>query len=95
MQGTSREIVSITSAPELGTESSLEYFYGDAGNDRLNGNGGDDFLIGGKGRDKLRGGAGSDILDAKDGQKDKQINCGPGKREKAYVDRIDPEPISC
>ena len=95
MRGTSREISASAEAPELGADSSLEYFYGDAGNDLLIGNGGDDFLIGGKGRDKLRGGDGADLLDAKDGKKDKQINCGPGKGDKAFVDAVDPKPISC
>jgi Ca2+-binding RTX toxin-like protein len=95
MQGTSREIGASPEFPELGGDSAPEYLYGDAGNDRLSGNGGDDTLVGGKGRDKLRGGPGSDILDAKDGQKDKQINCGPGKGDKAFFDKIDPRPISC
>jgi len=95
MRGTSREVSASVFAPELGADSSLEYFYGDAGNDLLIGNGGDDFLIGGKGRDKLLGGDGADFLDATDGMKDKRIDCGPGKGEKAFVDRIDPKPISC
>lgn len=93
MSGTSRSAISFEF--DLGEDSSLEYFYGDAGNDLLKGNGGDDTLVGGKGRDKLLGGAGADILDAKDGTKDKRIDCGPGKGERAFVDRVDPKPISC
>lgn len=83
--------------------SSEETFYGNGGNDVLIGKGQPDALYGGAGNDKLNGGPGRDILvggpgndfiNAKDGQRDAIIDCGPGK-DHAKVDKVDPKPISC
>lgn len=82
---------------------SNENFDGGPGNDVLRGFGQPDGLIGGSGNDKIDGGSGKDYLiggpgndkiNARDGQRDKRIDCGPGK-DRARVDKIDPKPISC
>ncbi|HYH58396.1 MAG TPA: triple tyrosine motif-containing protein [Thermoleophilaceae bacterium] len=70
---------------------------GDAGNDTLKGDAGKDTLDGGKGNDKLtggggknkyKGGPGNDTLKAKNKKKE-TVNCGPGKKDKAVVDKTD------
>jgi hypothetical protein len=61
---------------------------GGTGADRLQGNAGGDRLKGGKGPDRLLGGKGSDVLLAADGRRD-VVNCGPGRRDAARVDRRD------
>ena len=71
---------------------------GNGRNNVLIGRGGNDRLKGKKGRDVLRGNAGIDILLAKDGVRDRKINCGKGnnRRERAKFDkRLDPKPKSC
>lgn len=69
---------------------------GRGGDDRLLGNGGDDFLVGGTGRDELLGGPGPDRLYARDGVRDKGIDCGMGPRGGAAIaDRSDPPAGSC
>lgn len=70
---------------------------GENGNDRLFGQAGRDTLLGGRGNDRLNGGsgrniysagAGNDIVSARNGARDR-INCGPGRRDRATVDRRD------
>jgi hypothetical protein len=70
---------------------------GGGGNDALAGGDGKDSLDGGKGNDKLtggkdvdrfKGGSGDDSLNAKDGKKE-TVDCGPGKKDKATVDKAD------
>jgi hypothetical protein len=61
---------------------------GGAGADRLQGNIGGDRLKGGKGPDRLLGGKGKDVLLAAAGRRD-VVNCGPGRRDAARVDRRD------
>ena len=65
--------------------------------DRLGGGGGPDRVTGGGGADAMLGQKGIDKLFARDGQRDKKINCGPGKnrRERATRDRRDPPAKSC
>lgn len=46
-----------------GLGTSDDYFYGDAGNDRMNGKRGNDLLAGGAGKDRLQGGKGDDTLE--------------------------------
>lgn len=104
MMGGSRPIIVGAFMDEPGsTITSDEEFSGDGGNDVLKGFGqpdgldggpGNDKIDGGTGRDALIGGAGNDVINAKDGQKDRRIDCGPGK-DKARVDKVDPKPISC
>jgi Ca2+-binding RTX toxin-like protein len=84
--------------------------YGRAGPDQLFGGPGNDYLSGGKTDDplggycpgfsgspddSLRGGSGNDVLLARDGDRDLLIDCGPGKRDKAVIDRQDPKPKRC
>ncbi len=46
--------------------------------------------------DTLLGGPGNDLLDAWAADRDQVINCGPGKRDKAIIDRgLDPKPKGC
>jgi hypothetical protein len=56
-----------------------------------------DSLTGGEGGDILLGQNGIDRLFAKDGIRDRKLNCGPGKnrRERAQRDRRDPPAKSC
>lgn len=68
---------------------------GFAGDDVLAGGGGKDALFGQKGSDRLKGGAGNDVLLARDGRRDKLIDCGPGSLERAVSDRVDPPARSC
>jgi Ca2+-binding RTX toxin-like protein len=104
MRGGSRPVIVAAFEGEPGSiEPSSEYFRGQGGNDLLKGFGqpdvldggkGNDKLDGGKGRDDLYGGGGSDVLNARDGQKDRRIDCGPGN-DTAKVDKVDPTPVSC
>jgi Ca2+-binding RTX toxin-like protein len=71
---------------------------GDRGDNVLIGAAGNDRLKGKKGRDRLKGKAGIDILLARDGTRDRGINCGKGnnRRERAKFDKgLDPRPKSC
>jgi len=70
---------------------------GGRGKDRLNGGTGDDLLIGGAGNDTLTGGrgknrysggSGNDVIKAANRTAEK-IDCGPGRRDRARVDRKD------
>jgi hypothetical protein len=45
--------------------------------------------------DTLRGGPGNDVLWAADGDRDQGIDCGPGRGDKAFLDRQDPKPRGC
>ena len=45
--------------------------------------------------DNLRGGSGNDVLWAADDDRDVLIDCGPGRRDKAIIDRQDPKPKRC
>jgi ELWxxDGT repeat protein len=74
-----------------------DHLYGAGGNDVLNGGKGNDKLVGGSGNDKLTGGpgtnaysggAGSDTINARNGKRE-TVDCGPGKKDKATVDRRD------
>jgi len=71
--------------------------FGGKGNDKLKGDAGKDTLDGGKGHDKLTGGgavnkykagAGNDTVNAKNKKKE-TVDCGPGKKDKATVDKKD------
>ncbi len=68
---------------------------GSTGDDVLNGDKGRDALFGQKGRDSMFGGPQNDVLLARDGFRDPQIDCGPGKRQQAVTDRRDPRPKGC
>jgi Ca2+-binding RTX toxin-like protein len=72
--------------------------FGKSGNDRLAGGPDDDFLRGGAGHDVMKGKNGIDRINARDGERDVKISCGPGPKrlEGAKRDkRIDPRPKSC
>jgi Ca2+-binding RTX toxin-like protein len=72
--------------------------FGKSGNDRLAGGPDDDFLRGGAGQDVMKGKTGIDRINARDGERDVKINCGPGPKslEGAKRDkRLDPRPRSC
>jgi Ca2+-binding RTX toxin-like protein len=75
----------------LGDNESLE---GSDGPDVLVGDNGDNSIMGHLGADVLVGRGGDDFLDALDGQRDKQIECGGGEDE-ALKDGNDPSPSSC
>jgi hypothetical protein len=63
--------------------------------DVLRGAGGNDDLTGDAGGDSLIGGAGHDRLFAKDGRRDRRIDCGLGAADGATRDGKDPQPVSC
>jgi Ca2+-binding RTX toxin-like protein len=72
--------------------------FGKSGSDRLAGGPDDDFLRGGTGHDVMKGKNGIDRINARDGERDVKISCGPGPKrlEGAKRDkRIDPRPRSC
>ena len=80
----------------LGGRRGPDFLYGGPGNDFLNGGEAapDDF--GGETDDSLLGGPGNDRLRAVDGYRDLVIDCGKGRRDKAWIDRkIDPKPKGC
>ena len=62
---------------------------GDGGNDILRGGAGNDSLMAGAGKDILIGGPGNDTLDVQDGKGGDVANCGPGRRDVAYIDKGD------
>jgi Ca2+-binding RTX toxin-like protein len=105
LRGSSRQIVIAPFGGEPGERSwPIEELYGQAGNDVLkgfagpdvlDGGRGNDTLDGGKGRDTLQGGRGNDTLNARDGQRDAYIICGPGTHDKAIIDKVDPKPVGC
>jgi Ca2+-binding RTX toxin-like protein len=79
---------------------------GNVGNDKIFGGDGRDNMVGASGNDKITGNAGVDFflgkkgfdrLIAKDGTRDKKIDCGPGnnKHESDTRDHKDPKPKSC
>jgi Ca2+-binding RTX toxin-like protein len=72
--------------------------FGKSGRDRLAGGPDDDFLRGGIGHDVMKGKNGIDRINARDGERDVKIKCGPGpnRLEGARQDRgLDPRPRSC
>ena len=75
----------------------VDTLLGGAGDDLLRAGDGQDLLIGGPGMDSLLGQIGADRLDARDGQRDRRISCGPGdlQLEVAQFDEVDPDPRSC
>lgn len=68
---------------------------GGEGDDEVSGGEEADTLVGGPGTDVFLGYGGPDRLLAKDGEKDRLINCGPGDDRRARVDSVDPVPKSC
>ena len=86
--------------PSIGSDffSGIESFQGSEDDDTILGSGGKDFLVGGGDPDEIRGRGGIDVIDAKDGDADVLIDCGPGdnSKEKAKIDQgLDPDPVSC
>ena len=79
--------------------SGANKIFGGSGNDKVVGGDGNDLLNGGKGADGFIGNAGNDTVQAKDGARDKSINCdgfsGKGSKDKAFVDRSDPSAANC
>jgi Ca2+-binding RTX toxin-like protein len=73
--------------------------YGGSGDDKLVGSDGRDLLNGGKGADSFLGNEDADTIQAKDGRRDKSINCdGIGvksSKDSATLDRSDPTPFNC
>jgi len=65
-------------------------FDGGAGDDLLRGSHGNDTLRGGPGHDTIEGNGGNDVVFAVDRPAARdRIDCGPGARDVAYVDRLD------
>jgi hypothetical protein len=67
---------------------------GRGGDDVLKGAKGGDVIGGGKGFDKIIGGPGNDHINARDGHPD-QIDCGPGRKDFAKVDRNEDGVVDC
>jgi Ca2+-binding RTX toxin-like protein len=80
----------------LKAEDGPDELSGDGGGDRLFGGPKKDRLTGGPGRDFMKGEGQKDLIFARDGKRDRRIDCGPGgRKEAARRDPIDPQPISC
>jgi Ca2+-binding RTX toxin-like protein len=77
-------------------EGSLEadHLVGSARPETIWGREGRDVVIGRGGADDLEGFAGRDFIDARDGQRDRKIDCGSGP-DRARRDRIDPPAVKC
>jgi hypothetical protein len=89
-----------TVAASLGNDDfiKVEDFWGSEMDDEIVGDDKANRLTGGGGEDSLSGEGGTDVIDARDGEADTLIDCGPGNnsKEKAKIDEgLDPEPISC
>jgi len=80
---------------ELLGEAGADRLEGGPGDDRLIGRAGKDRLDGGTGKDTFFGGPGADSLLAKDGTRDKRLDCGAGADSLTRDLRLDPAPISC
>lgn len=106
--GEGNEPCSYLTEDELYGDAGNDRLDGRRGPDHLIGGRGDDYLRGGKAfvgprlcpgfggsDDALRGGSGNDVLYAADGDRDQLIDCGPGRRDKAFRDRQDPKPKGC
>ncbi len=65
------------------------------GDDDLRGGPGNDALFGQLGRDLFKGGVGNDVLLARDGERDRGIDCGPGARQRVTIDASDPKARGC
>lgn len=67
----------------------IDTLWGFDGDDRLVGDAGDDHLAGENGKDTLTGGPGNDtLIDVDDSVRD-VLNCGPGKRDVAFIRKPD------
>jgi Ca2+-binding RTX toxin-like protein len=93
---TSNEILEGTNQDDvlIGSRGSDPLIIGHGGDDVIKGLGGADGLRGDDGRDKLLGGGGADSLDARDGERDRRIDCGPGGA-RASRDGLDPPARGC
>jgi hemolysin type calcium-binding protein len=72
-----------------------DHLLGQGGRDRILGQDGNDLLKGGSGRDRMTGGFGNDLLKARDGLRDKRLNCGGGRHDRLRRDHRDPHGKSC
>jgi hypothetical protein len=68
--------------------SGSDRLWGGRGPDRLLGGGGSDRINPGPGRDRIAAGPGNDRVPAQGNARD-AIDCGPGRRDLAIVDRLD------
>ena len=76
-------------------ESDNDQLFGGPGADDLRGGGGRDLLIAGRGQDGLFGGNGPDLLQARDREADRPIDCGPGRGDRVRLDAKDASPRRC
>jgi Ca2+-binding RTX toxin-like protein len=72
-----------------------ESLEGSDGPDVLVGDGGENSFLGHLGADSFLGKGGNDFIDALDGKRDKEINCGGGGDDEVLRDRSDPDPVGC
>jgi Ca2+-binding RTX toxin-like protein len=93
---TSNEILEGTNQDDvlIGSRGRNPLILGHGGDDRIKGLGGADGLRGDEGRDTLFGGGGADFIDARDGERDRRIDCGPGGA-RASRDGLDPPARGC
>lgn len=80
----------------VGGGPSPDDMVGGDGADVLSSHRANDYLEGDGGKDIYRGGRGNDHIYARDHQHDLVIDCGPGDRDEAWIDKgIDPRPTGC
>jgi hypothetical protein len=76
-------------------EAGADRLEGGSGADTLTGRAGRDRLDGGTGKDTFFGGPGADTVLAKDGTRDKRLDCGTGADSLTRDVLLDPAPIGC
>lgn len=100
-------ITTIKNCDKVRLSPTDEDMEGSFDNDVLIGNGRANSMLGQPGEDEFFGNGGEDVIDARDGVRDKSIQCGPGKPPKpgkpvrgistgrALTDPFDPAPVKC
>jgi len=75
--------------------SDIESLEGSKFADTLIGTNGTDGFLGQDGADTFLGKGGKNYIDARDGEKDRKIDCGGGGKNTVLLDKSDPKPKNC
>jgi len=91
--GTGGPASGCTNLDKVGND--IESLEGSKFSDTLIGSKGDNGFLGQAGSDTFLGKGGKSYIDARDGERDKAINCGGGSKNTVLSDRQDPKPKNC